>query len=286
MNIPGFNQVPCPRCAQPVMVAQATGTGFCRCGNQVTAGGGGAPMAGPPVGPQPMGAPGYGAPGMAGMPRMQVGAGGSPKMKILGAVAVAVVLAIGGGVWSAFKTDMFGAGGKGNIGYGQLSIDPKKPDGDTMMLSVAGLATKWKRDAVWWGVNYLAVHADGTVDLEKGATVTYASLSSAQNLAKSVNKDSLKEFSFGITGVNFSRMTGVLDAKKWANAQAPALPRCTIKQLAQSLSSKGLTGAKTVRITYDQQFAFGGPAEPSWRVMGDDPKMDSYFSMATCAPTK
>jgi hypothetical protein len=223
---------------------------------------------------------------MAGMPRMQVGAGGSPKMKILGAVAVAVVLAIGGGVWSAFKTDMFGAGGKGNIGYGQLSIDPKKPDGDTMMLSVAGLATKWKRDAVWWGVNYLAVHADGTVDLEKGATVTYASLSSAQNLAKSVNKDSLKEFSFGITGVNFSRMTGVLDAKKWANAQAPALPRCTIKQLAQSLSSKGLTGAKTVRITYDQQFAFGGPAEPSWRVMGDDPKMDSYFSMATCAPTK
>ena len=280
MNIPGFTQVPCPRCGQPVMVAQATGTGFCRCGNQVSAGG--------PPGAQPPGAaPAMG--GMPGMPRMpfpQVGEGGSPKAKIFGAIGVAVVLIIAGGAWTAFKQDMFGAGGRGNIGYGQLSIDPKKADGDTMMLSVAGLATKWKRDAVWWGVNYQAVHADGTVDLEKGATVTYASLSSAQNLAKSVNKDSLKEFAFGPTGVNFSRMTGVLDAKKWANATAPAQPRCTIKQLAQSLGAKGLTGSKTVRITYDQQFAFAGPAEPSWRVMGDDPKMDSYFSMATCAPTK
>jgi hypothetical protein len=282
MNIPGFNQVPCPRCGQPVMVAQATGTGFCRCGNQVTAGPGGAPAAGPPGAAPPMG----GMPGMPRMPFPQAGAGGSPKAKIAGAVGIAVVLIIGGGAWTAFKRDMFGAGGKGNIGYGQLSIDPKKADGDTMMLSVAGLATKWKRDAVWWGTNYLAVHADGTVDLEKGATVTYASLSSAQNLAKSVNKDSLKEFAFGPSGVNFSGMTGVLDPKKWANAQAPALPRCTIKQLAQSLSSKGLTGTKTVRITYDQQFAFAGPAEPSWRVMGDDPKIDSYFSMATCAQTK
>jgi hypothetical protein len=280
-NVPGFNQVPCPRCGQPVMVAQATGTGFCRCGNQVTAGAGGAPVAGPPGAAPPMG----GMPGMPRMPFPQVGAGGSPKAKIFGAVGVAVVVIIGGGAWSAFKTDMFGSGGKGNIGYGQLSIDPKKPDGDAMMLSVAGLATKWKRDAVWWGVNYLAVHADGTVDVEKGATVTYASLSSAQSLAKSVNKDSLKEFAFGPTNVSFNRMTGVLDPKKWAGAQAPAMPRCTIKQLAQSLGSKGLTGTKTVRITYDQQFAFAGPAEPSWRVMGEDPKMDSYFSMATCAPT-
>ena len=127
---------------------------------------------------------------------------------------------------------------------------------------------------------------DGTVDLEKGATVTYASLSSAQSLAKSVNKDSLKEFAFGTTGVSFNRMTGVLDPTKWANATAPELPRCTIKKLAQSLAAKGLTGSKTVRITYDQQFAFAGPAEPSWRVMGEDPKIDSYFSMATCAQTK
>jgi hypothetical protein len=279
MNIPGFNQVPCPRCGQIVMVAQATGTGYCRCGNQVS---GGAP--GAQGGPAPMG----GMQGMPqGMPRMafpQVGAGGSPRMRILGAVGVALVALIAGGVWAGFKRDMFGAGGKGNIGYAQLAVDPKKPDGDVMMLSVAGLATKWKRDAVWWGVNYQAVHPDGTVDLERGATVTYASLSAAKSLAKSVNKDSLKEFSFGTTGVNFSRMTGVLDPKQWADAQPPALPQCTLKQLTKLLAAKGLTGAKTVRITYDQQF--GGPAEPSWRVIGEDPKMDSYFSMATCTQTK
>jgi hypothetical protein len=266
------------------MVAQATGTGFCRCGNQVSSGAGGAPGAGPAGAGSGM--QGGGMPGMPRMPFPQVGAGGSPRAKIFGAVGVAVVVLVGGGAWTAFKRDMFGAGGKGNIGYGQLSIDPKKPDGDAMRLSVAGLATKWKRDAVWWGLNYLSVHPDGTVDLDKGATVTYASLSSAQSLAKSVNKDSLKEFSFGPAGVNFNRMTGVLDPTKWANATAPAQPGCTIKKLTQVLAAKGLTGSKTVRITYDQQFAFAGPAEPSWRVMGDDPKIDSYFSMATCAQTK
>jgi hypothetical protein len=152
------------------------------------------------------------------------------------------------------------------------------------MLSVAGLASRWKRDAVWWGVNYQAVHPDGTVDVERGATVTYASLSSAKSLAKSITQDSLKEFSFGPSGVNFSRMTGVLNPKQWEDAAPPALPRCSLKQLTQLLQSKGLTGSKTVRITYDQQF--GGPAQPSWRVIGEDPKMDAYFSMATCAPTK
>jgi hypothetical protein len=227
--------------------------------------------------------------GMPGVPAMQApfgraGAGGSPKAKIFGAVGAAIVIIIGGAGWSMFKTSLFGAGGRGNVGYGQLSVDPKKPDGDAMMLSVAGLATRWKRDAVWWGVNYQAVNADGIVDLEKGATVTYASLSSAKSLAKSINRDSLKEFSFGPTGVNFSRMTGVVDPKQWADAEPPPQPKCTLKQLTRLLQSKGLAGKKTVRITYDQQF--GGPAEPSWRVIGEDPKMDAYFSMATCAPTQ
>jgi hypothetical protein len=214
----------------------------------------------------------------------RMGKGGSPRAKILGGVAFALVATIGAIGWTMFKRDMFGAGGKGNIGYLQLGVDPKKPDGDKMMTSVDGLATKWKRDAVWWGVNYQAVHADGTVDLERGATVEYASLSSAKSLAKSVNQDAIKQFSFGPAGVNFSRMTGVRDAKQWADAVPPGLPGCSVKQLAQSLQSKGLTGSKTVRITYDQQF--GGPSEPSWHVMGEDPPINGYFSLATCAPTK
>lgn len=276
MNIPGFSQVPCPKCGQPVMVAQATGTGMCRCGNQVSTRAVG-PAAGPVVGGFPGGV-------QVRVPFAPMGAGKSPKARIFGAVGAAVVVIIAGIGWSVFKTSMFGAGGRGNVGYGQLSVDPKKPDGDAMMASVSGLATRWKKDAVWWGVNYQAVNQDGIVDLEKGATVTYASLSSAKSLAKSVNQDSLKEFSFGPTGVNFSRMTGVLNPKQWQDAEVPAQPRCTIKDLTKALQSKGLTGKKTVRITYDQQF--GGPSEPSWRVMGEDPKMDAYFSMATCAPTK
>lgn len=221
---------------------------------------------------------------MAVMQGMKQVRGGSPRAKIVGGVAAALVVTVAAVGWSMFKRDMFGAGGKGNIGYGQLAIDPKKADGDAMMTSVAGLATKWKRDAVWWGVNYQAVHGDGTVDLERGAKVEYASLGAARSLAKSVNQDSIKEFSFGPTGVNFSRMTGVRDPKQWADAQAPAMPACGIKQLAQSLQSRGLTGSKTVRITYDQQFA--GPSEPSWHVMGEDPPINGYFSMATCAPVK
>ena len=138
MNIPGFTQVPCPRCGQPVMVAQATGTGFCRCGNQVSAAAGAGPAGAPYMG----GAPGAG-------PFPQVGTGGSPRAKIFGGVVVAVVLTIGGIGWSMFKRSIFGAGGRGNIGYAALSIDPKKADGDAMMLSVAGLASRWKRDAVW-----------------------------------------------------------------------------------------------------------------------------------------
>lgn len=225
-----------------------------------------------------------GFPGGVQVPFGRVAVGGSPKAKMFGAIGAAVVVIIGGIGWSMFKRNMFGAGGPGNVGYGQLSVDPKKPDGDAMMTSVAGLATRWKKDAVWWGVNYQAVNGDGIVDIEKGATVSYASLSSAKSLAKSVNKDSIKEFSFGPSGVSFNRMTGVLDPKQWQDAEAPAMPKCTIKQLTKILQGKGLTAGKTVRITYDQQF--GGPNEPSWRVMGEDPKMDAYFSMATCAPTK
>jgi hypothetical protein len=40
-----------------------------------------------------------------------------------------------------------------------------------------------------------------------------------------------------------------------------------------------------VRVTFDASSGFG-PSEWSWRVVGQDPKIDSYFSLATCAQTK
>jgi len=73
-----------------------------------------------------------------------------------------------------------------------------------MMLSVAGPRYQVEARRRVVGTNYLSVHPDGTVDLEKGATVTYASLSSAQSLAKSVNKDSSRSSRFGTTGVSFN----------------------------------------------------------------------------------
>jgi hypothetical protein len=223
-------------------------------------------------------------PGMRPMAFPQ-GKGGLPVGKIIGIVAGAILLSAGGFAYSKFKTDVFGGGGPGNAGWVLLGIDPKKADGDQMITSVAGFATKWKKDATWWGANFIHVRADGTVDVDEGgATVTYVSLNNAKSPAKTYNKDSLKEFSFGPTGVSFNRMTGVLDYKQWEDAVAPALPACTIKMLiTKQLAAKGLTGKKEVRITYDHMF---GPAEPSWRVMGEDPKIDAYFSLATCAPTK
>jgi hypothetical protein len=124
------------------------------------------------------------------------------------------------------------------------------------------------------------------MDLSQGgATVAYASLSAAKSLAKSINSDSLKELKFRAQGVSFNGTTGVRDPKDWADATPPAMPACGIK-LAKALSAKGLTAGKTVRIMYDQQFGLGAPKEPSWRVMGEDPKIDSYSSMANCAQTK
>ena len=294
----GFSQNPCVRCGTLVTIALVTGSGFCpQCGLQNSLSQQGMPQQAMPQQqgmPPQQGMPQHGMPGMPGMPAGFAmpqnpfgAAGGVPKWKIAGAIGGAVALAIVAGIGNYARTAVFGAGGKGNVGFAQLGIDPKKADGDVMMTSVAGLATKWRKDAVWWGLNFSYVRPDGTMDLSQGgATVEYASLSAAKSLAKSVNSDSLKEFKFSGQGVSFNGTTGVRDPKDWADATPPAMPACGIKQLAKALSAKGLTAGKTVRITYDQQFGLGAPKEPSWRVMGEDPKIDSYFSMANCAQTK
>jgi hypothetical protein len=212
--------------------------------------------------------------------------GGLSRLKIIGLVAGVVVLGVLGMFGNYARTSFFGSGRRGTAGNGQLGIDPNKADGDRMRTSVAGFATRWKNDAVWWGLTYSYVGSDGTMDLSKGgAVVQYVSLSSAKSFAKSVNQDAIKEFRFGATDVTFNTTTGVRDPKSWANAAPPAPPTCTIKQVAQALASKGLTPGKTVRITYDQQFAFAAPVEPSWHVVGEDPKIDTYYSMSTCAQT-
>lgn len=211
--------------------------------------------------------------------------GVGPNLRMISSVG-GVVLLLGAGAGVAALKGTGGSKGKGTASYGDVGLDAKKPDADQMISSVAGLATRWKKDASWWGVNFLSVNADGVVDVSRGATVEYASLSSAKSLVTSTNKDSIKEFTFGLNSISYNRITGVRDPKQWQDAKPLAAPRCSIKQLVQSLKAKGLTGSKTVRVTYDAQFGFAGPSEPSWRVIGEDPKIDSYFSMATCAQTK
>ncbi len=175
------------------------------------------------------GAPGAqpgGAPQQYGMPNMGAASGGGfPVGRAIAGVGGAIligVLSIGG--WYV-KSYFFGGGGKGKIGYGQLGIDKSKADGDKMISSVSGLAKKWKKDAVWWSVNYQAVRGDGTVVLDKGAQVEYISPSKVQSASKKLREDSIKKFQFSTVGVNFSKNgTPPTSGRTWSPRRRPLAP--------------------------------------------------------------
>jgi len=214
--------------------------------------------------------------------------GGISRLKIVGLIVGVLAISVLAMAGNYARTRFLGSGKPFTAGYGQLGIpDPSHADGDVMMTAVGPIAKRWKWDAVWWGLTYTYVGPDGTMDLSKGsAVVEYASLSSAKSYAKSVNQDAIKQFRFGATDVSFNQTTGVRDVKSWQNAVPLAMPTCGIKQLAKKLAAeKGLSAGKTVRVMYDQQFAFAAPQEQSWHVTGDDPKIDAYYSMATCNET-
>lgn len=199
------------------------------------------------------------------------------KVKIIGGVVAAIAIAVGGFVLKG----KLGRTARGNLSYRQVGLDPHRPDADKMISAVAPTAHRWRRDAVWWAINLQAVHADGTVEVGRGAVVTYISPYRVKSLSKKVRRDSIKKYSFGQAGI---RTRGVWGARKaWKNVVPPAAPACSIKQLTSGLSDRGLTGDKTVRVSFDPQFA--GPAQvDSWHVIGKDPKIDAYFSMVDCTP--
>ncbi|MBK7585914.1 MAG: hypothetical protein IPI67_37725 [Myxococcales bacterium] len=278
MQAPGFVQQPCSGCGTMVYIAQATGMGICpschRQNNLV----GGPQVAAPQGYGAPQGQPGYPMPQQSyAMPQMATG--GMPIGKIFGAFGGALalgVLSIGG--WYV-KSHFLGGGGKGKAGYGAIGIDPKAADGDKMITSIGGYATKWKKDAVWWSVNYQAVRADGTVVLGEGAQVEYVSPSKVQSASKKVREDSIKKFSFGPSGVDFSKQWDATN--QWKNVIPPVTPACSIKRVVGALAAKGLTGTKTVRVTFDPQFQ--NVNVPTWHVIGKDPQIDAYYSMADCS---
>lgn len=219
-----------------------------------------------------------GMPNMPNMPSMPGGGGGGGfgKLKMIGGGVLTVIIIAGGVGWSLMKGRFIAPKGKST--YMALGLDKSKLDGDKAMTAVAKPATKWKKDAYWWATNYQAVRADGTVDVSKGAEVMYISPSRVTNASKTGRKDSIRKFQFGGTNVDHSRIWNATN--QWKNVSPPALPQCTIKALAASLAKDGLTGDKTVRISFDPQFDWG--AEQLWHVRGKDPQIDATYSMKTC----
>jgi hypothetical protein len=209
-------------------------------------------------------------------------------LAIVGLILGAVVIGVIGIFAGRARTYLFGPGGKNEVGLPALGIlDPHHADGDVMMTSVATYASYWKATGgtAWWGLTYSYVGPDGTMDLEKGgAVVEYAWVWATQSPSPNVRRDSIKEFRFSGIGVNYDGTKGLTDPNAWKRVKPPPTPTCTIKKLAKALGSQGLVPGKTVRITYDPAFPFA-PSEPSWHVIGDDPKINAFFSMATCDQT-
>jgi hypothetical protein len=205
--------------------------------------------------------------------------GGAGKAKVGAAVVGVAALAVGGAI---LKSKLHGGKTKdGMLSYSSLKLDVKHIDADAMIPSVASTATHWKKDAAFWSINLQAVHADGTVDASGGgAQIEFVSPSGVNSVTKKGREDSIKKFSFGPSGIDFADTWGATD--KWDLKDTPPLPHCGIKNVTKQLATKGLTGDKTVRITFDPQFAESW----SWHVLGEDPKLDAYFSMEDCSPVE
>jgi hypothetical protein len=253
----------------------------------------------PAVGGQPPGMGGFGqpAPGFAGQPQQgavtsQPGAAGPKmnvnlpygiklpiniggkhmKLKIIGGVILMIALAVGGVFLKKAKTP------KGMISYSSVGLSGK-PDADAAYMNLVKDATKWKKDAVLWSVNFQAVRADGTVDVGKGAEVVYVSPNASASHAQSVRSDSVRKYGLTASGVKPSRY-GWNDV--YEGIEAHPEPQCKIKDVVALLGKQGLTGNKTVRITFDPKFA----DFYAWRVIGSDPKIDALFGWSDCQPIK
>lgn len=272
----GFVQVPCTKCGTTVWISPAAGMGICpSCHTQNNLPQGAAPQAGGMPGAMP-GMPNTSAPPMA-MPAV-TGGGGFPMFKAIGGGLVVVLLAGGGIAFSVLKKRFIAP--KGKMTYSAAGLKSSdNPDGDVMMTGVAANAKKWKKDAYWWSTNYQAVRNDGTVDVSKGAQVMYISPSRVSSPAKTVRKDSIRKYVFTSSFVDHSRIWNATN--QWKGVAPPAMPTCTIKQLAKNLEKEGLTKGKTVRISFDPQFDWG--TEQVWHVRGEDPKIDQRYSFKDCS---
>lgn len=224
------------------------------------------------------------APQQAGGPKMNVNlpygiklpiniGGKHMKLKIIGGVILAIAAAVGAVVFKKTKTP------KGMISYSSVGLSSGKVDADLAYMNLSKDATKWKKDAFLWSVNFQAVRADGTIDVGKGAEVVYTSPSASESHAPSVRSDSVRKYALTGSGVKPQKY-GWTDTIEGLEAHPE--PQCKIKDVVALLQKQGLTGNKTVRITFDPKFA----DFYAWRVIGSDPKIDTLFGWSDCQPIK
>ncbi len=195
------------------------------------------------------------------------------KLKLVGGIVLAIALAAGGVVFKVTRPP------KGQLSYASFGLAKGKPDADQAYAALARDARAWKKDAILWSVNFQAVRADGTVDVSKGAEVVYTSPSASASHAKSVRSDSVRKYGLNVNAVKPSRW-GWNDPIDGIEAHPE--PACKIKDVVALLQKQGLTGNKTVRITFDPKFA----DFYAWRVIGTDPKIDALFGWSDCQPIK
>lgn len=243
---------------------------------------------GPGYGPPPAGMPGApGAPGMGayGMPGGFGAMGGAkkpPVAAIFGSVALAVVASVGYGVFRA----VIRPSRPGHVSLSSVGIDEKTADPDKMIAAVRPLAKKWRADAELYSINILGLRTTGTVDLSEGGsvvTIEYFSPAAVSSPSTTVRKDSIKKFIFNSAGVDYSAIWGVRERQ--SNVAPTPVPSCTAKQVAAALAGKGLKAGKTAHLNLDPTFSFA-TKELSWHAMADEPKLDAWYSIATCAVTK
>jgi hypothetical protein len=296
----GFVQTRCPRCGNAAWGHPAQATPCHTCGLMMPPSGGAIPPqphAQAQAQPQPHGMPAqWGAPppvapqqaqAQAQQPpaqikvnlpygvKLPIAVGGGMKVKLIAGIVLAAALAIGGVI---LKKKLAGPP-KGMIGYSALKLDKSKPAADALYASLAGNAKKWKSDATFWSLNYQAVRADGTVDVSKGAEVVYVSPSASASTSKKTRSDSIRKYGANASGVK-PQQYGWNDPLK--DLEAHPAPGCTIKNVVDLLATQGLTGDKTVRITFDPKFA----DYYAWRVIGTDPKLDVLYSWDDCSIIK
>lgn len=313
----GYVQTRCPRCGNAAWGHPTQAVPCQSCGQQVPPQMQSAPMPAP-MAPQGWGAvPGMGgAPGMpmGGAPGMYVppgaqnawsappvatqgsapsmgiplpggfklpfkltgASGGLSYFKIIGGIVLVIALGIGGLIFKMkFVTP------KGMISYSAVSLEKGKPDADKAITQLAGVARKWKKDAIFWSANFQAVRADGTVDVSKGAEVVYTSPGNSASYAKSQRNDSLKKYGFTAKGITNKGTWGWNDPIK--DLEAHPVPKCLIKDVIALLVKDGtLKQGKTVRVTFDPKFA----DFYAWHVLSDDPAINANYSWDDCSLIK